>query len=349
MSEWASDFTGSFYNYLSRGCQICYQGASLVLFVTGVCKRNCFYCPLSENRRGRDVIFANEQEVKSMDDIIEEAKSIGALGTGITGGEPLLKLDFVVKCIRTLKAEFGEEHHIHLYTGTKPSLQVLKTLRKAGLDEIRFHPQVSNWSDSRWLEKTLIESKSLGLETGVEIPALQPAPSIIEAVKKAGAFINLNELEFSETNLFELKKRRFKAKRYNCGVVGSEEMAREHFMIDDLKVHYCSSRFKDAVQLRERLKRRAERVSRPFDMLTEDGTLIFGTIVPVCADLAPALEMLEALGVPPDMYIASRCTVEIAGWILEDITEELKEIGCDLALVERYPLKDGPVMERIPL
>ena len=34
-----------------------------------------------------------------------------------------------------------------------------------------------------------------------------------------------------------------------CGAIGSEEVAREHFLKDDIKVHFCPSRFKDAVQV----------------------------------------------------------------------------------------------------
>ena len=46
---------------------------------------------------------------------------MSALGTGITGGEPLMKLDLMLHYIRLLKETFGEEHHIHLYTGIAPS------------------------------------------------------------------------------------------------------------------------------------------------------------------------------------------------------------------------------------
>ena len=35
-----------------------------------------------------------------------------------TGGEPLLRLDYVLECIRALKHEFGPEHHIHLYSAS---------------------------------------------------------------------------------------------------------------------------------------------------------------------------------------------------------------------------------------
>ena len=357
--EWVSEFTGSFSSYLSPGCRICRQGASLVLFVTGVCDRDCFYCPLSEERRGRDVAYANERRAESDLDIIEEAHAIGALGTGITGGEPLLKMEFVLKSIRALKGEFGEDHHIHLYTGARPGPSSLRELAEAGLDEIRFHPPASEWSEPRWLGKGLRDAKSAGLLAGVEIPAIGPAPGIVEAVMKADAFLNLNELEFSETNQEALRRLGFRSKDYGCGAVGSE-LAADQFKVKGLKVHYCSSAFKDAVQLRERLKRRAERTARPFDLATEDGTLIYGVIEAAnraggagagagAAGLASAVERLKGLGVPEELYSISEGRIEIAGWILEDIVQELEPMGWELALEERYPIEGGPVVERIPL
>lgn len=348
--EWVSEFTGSFSSYLSPGCRICRQGASLVLFVTGVCDRGCFYCPLSEERRGRDAVYANERRVESDLEIIEEAHAIGALGTGITGGEPLLKMEFVLKSIRALKREFGQDHHIHLYTGSKPGPAALAGLAEAGLDEIRFHPPTSEWSKPERLYKTLVDAKALGLLAGVEIPALGPAPGIVDAVMRADAFLNLNELEFSETNERDLQLLGFRADDFGSGAVGSE-LAAEKFKIEGLRVHYCSSAFKDAVQLRERLKRRAERTARPFDLPTDDGTLIYGVILPRegVAGLGPVMDTLAALGVPEEMYAPSQGRIEIAGWILEDIVRDLEPMGWEVALEERYPLEGGLLVERIPL
>ena len=318
----------------------------MVLFVTGQCERSCIYCPISKERKGEDVAFADEQAVKNIDDILEEAKAIGALGTGITGGEPLLKLDFVLDCIKALKGEFGREHHIHLYTGILPSSEVLKKLRDAGLDEIRFHPSYSKWPDPMLLKKALRKAKSLGMEAGVEIPALAPAPEILEAIKTEDAFLNINELELSETNFEALKALGFESKDLGCGAVGSEEIARKHFLLEDAKVHYCPSRFKDAVQLRERLKRRAKRVARPFDCLTQEGTIIHGTIG---GNLTKALRILEELDIPEEMYFKHEDRIDIAAAILEEISKELKSIDCIISVIERFPLEDGLVVERIPL
>ncbi len=343
---WSEDSIGSFYNYLPKGCEICRIGAGLVLFVTGKCGRSCFYCPLSEERKGRDVVFADEQLVEDIEDIIKEAKAIGALGTGITGGEPLLKLDLVLEYIRALKRTFGPEHHIHLYTGLMPGRDVLIKLKEAGLDEIRFHPPYPEWQNPLGLKVALAEAKSLGLEAGVEIPAIAPAPEIIKAVRDADAFMNINELEFSDTNAEELKSLGFRPEELHSGAIGSERIAREHFMPDGVKMHYCPSRFKDAVQLRERFKRRCERVARPFDIPTVDGTLIHGTI---CGNIENALEVLLALEVPEEMYSLKGDEIDISAPILEDISKKLKSIGCIVSLIERYPLEDGLVVERIPL
>ena len=346
MVDWQSDSVGSIYNYLSPGCRICRQGAGLVLFVTGKCERCCFYCPISEERKGQDVVFADEQPVQKIADILAEARAIRALGTGITGGEPLLRLDYVLECITALKHEFGPEHHIHLYSGILPKKGVLEKLKQAGLDEIRFHPPVSEWSDPVGLKEALEEAKASGLEAGVEIPSLVSAPKIVEAVRDADAFLNLNELEFSETNFAGLIDEGFLPEDLGCGAVGSEGVAREHFLKEGIKVHYCPSRFKDAVQLRERLRRRAEGIARPFDYVSPEGTIIHGIIE---GDLETAQQILGDLEVPPEMYSCLDSEIDIAAPILEDISEELKRARCILSIIEKYPIENGLVVDRIPL
>ncbi|OPY50548.1 MAG: molybdenum cofactor biosynthesis protein A [Methanosaeta sp. PtaU1.Bin112] len=346
MERWQEDSVGSIYNYLSPGCRICSQGAGLVLFVTGRCERSCFYCPLSEERRGSDQVFADEMAVRKIDDILREASAIDALGTGITGGEPLLKLDYVLECIRALKQSRGPSHHIHLYTGLLPGRDVLQKLAQAGLDEIRFHPPLAQWSEPVGLREALQQAKSLGMVAGVEIPSIQPAPAIVEAVKAADAFLNANELEFSETNYAGLAAAGFIPEDLGCAASGSREVAREHFLKDDIRAHFCPSRFKDAVQLKERLLRRAKKTARLFDYVSEEGTIIHGVIE---GDLQAARLVLEVNAVPEEMYSCREGRIEIAACILEDITSELKGVSCVLSIIEKYPFEDGMVVDRIPL
>ena len=147
---------------IPRGCEICLRGAKLVLFVTGICDKSCFYCPLSERRRGVDVVFADEVEVERDLDVILEARSIDAEGTGITGGDPILRAAKVVRYVKLLKGFFGKDHHIHLYTnGRHVTKDVLLRLRDAGVDELRFHPERRDWGK-------IAMAKQMGFTAGAE-------------------------------------------------------------------------------------------------------------------------------------------------------------------------------------
>lgn len=343
LTKMENDSSGSFFNYLPEGCRLCYMGAKMVLFVTGVCRKSCFYCPVSNERRGKDLIFANERPVKRDEDIIEEAVSMDALGTGITGGEPLLRLERVVHYIKLLKNQFGEPHHIHLYTALAPGKDVLESLRKAGLDEVRFHPPLHLWADisDTPYRKSLLTARELGLSTGIEIPSIPSKLSgILSLLEEAGGFLNLNELEFSETNAEELKKRGFVAvDDVSSAALGSKEAA-ESLTIS--KFHFCSSRFKDAVQLRERFKRIAKKLSRDFDEITEDGTLVYGVIEGNCPGILKETAW-------DDMYSVRDGSIETAWWIAEELADELKKAGCSVWVIERYPMKGGMVVEKTPL
>lgn len=338
------DNSGSFFNNLPEGCRMCYKGAKMVLFVTGVCGKNCFYCPVSYERREKDMIFANERRVEKDDDIIEAALLMDALGTGITGGEPLLRPDRVVHYIKLLKRRFGDSHHIHLYTALAPDREVLQSLSDAGLDELRFHPPLHLWADigKTHYRDSIVAAHELGIRAGIEVPSIQADFSgILSLLEEVGGFLNLNELEFSETNADELKKRGcVPVDDVSSGVRGSKEVAE---LLNGSRLHFCSSLFKDAVQLRERLKRIAKRTARDFDEITGDGTLVYGIIE------GDGLDILKDAGVTEDMYSVMDGSIETAWWITEDLAEELKKAGCRVAVIERYPMKNGMLVEKTPL
>jgi pyruvate formate-lyase activating enzyme-like uncharacterized protein len=339
-----TDNSGSFYNFLPEGCRQCYKGAKMVLFVTGICGKNCFYCPVSNQRRERDITFSNERRVNRDEDLLEEAISMDALGTGITGGEPLLRLDRVIHYIKLLKNKFGKSHHIHLYTALAPNKGVLESLKKAGLDEIRFHPpqNLLRGVDKTYYRISLTEAHKLGLSVGIEIPSIAcDLRGVISLLKEVDGFLNLNELEFSETNYSQLKTRGYvTVDDTSSAALGSREVAEA---LDYDKLHFCSSRFKDAIQLRERFKRIAKISARYFDEITDDGTLVYGIIEGSCVDL------LKEAGVQDEMYAILDGTVEIAWWIAEDLANELNKIGCKVSVIERYPMKNGMIAESTPL
>lgn len=276
----------------------------MVLFITGVCDKNCFYCPLSEGRKGRDVVFADEVRVNTPLDVILECKAIDAEGTGITGGDPLMRPDRTLKYIRLLKREFGKEHHIHLYTNGKfASKDLLLKLKSAGLDEIRFHPKMEHWDRIR-------VAKEVGLCAGAELPSIpgeeEKLRTLIEYMEQVGAdFLNLNQLEFSPGNALRMKQRGFVLEEGGISSArGSKETAMrtiEWATTEGIKVpiHYCESRVKDAIQTKNRLIRRAENVARPHEEVLDDG--LIGKVIVRDLTAPPRIlrkKLSQHLGVP---------------------------------------------------
>lgn len=337
----------SFYTYLTEGCKLCQEGAKMVLFVTGLCDKSCFYCPLSEERK-KSKVYANEQPIEDDFEIIEEAKRMNALGTGITGGEPLLEKELVLHYIRLLKDSFGKKHHIHLYTASAPEKTTIEELAEAGLDEIRFHPPQNMWKnlEGSSYEKSMLEAKKTGIETGLEIPAIEGVEDIIRFAMKNDYFINLNELEFSDTNADELKARSYAlVDDISNAVAGSRDIAKKTIN-ESVKGHFCSSRYKDAVQLRKRMIRTAEISRRSLDMTTDDGTIVFGIIY--SENMDKILKVLQDNEVPDDLYEIKNKRIEIAAWVLEEIAPEIQSYG-SMEIVEKYPIKGGMIVESIPV
>lgn len=336
---------------LAEGCKHCMNGSKMVLFVTGRCRTGCYYCPVSLERKGNDVIYANELKVSDKKEIIEEAESMDATGTGITGGDPLVNVERTVRAIRLLKDHFGENHHIHLYTSTVDPEKV-KTLIDAGLDEIRFHPPVSSWRDMDSSELSAIAK--MDIDVGIEVPALPDHEEGLIALLSYASdigikFVNLNELEFSESNWDMMEEHGYELKDdISAAIAGSEEVAfRMMEKFPDLPIHFCSSCFKDGVQLRNRLIRRANHIAEEYDVVTDDGTLMKGYAYP--EDLDEAAEFLkEEYDVPDELMFIDRENnrLEVAPWVLEEIAEELP-FKCYIS--EQYPTADRLEVERMPL
>jgi len=324
----------------------------MVLLITGRCNMSCFYCPLSAAKKNKDVIYANELRTDDEREVLAEAEMIRATGTGITGGDPLAIPDRTVHYIRLLKQHFGGAHHIHLYTSTVDPDLFLE-LEKAGLDELRIHPMVKDWTDLGRLK--IAESiADLDIPVGFEVPMIpglvKETRSLIKyASDNVFDFVNLNELEFSETNAEKLKERGFEVKNdISSAVKGSEELAIVMALDKGFRVpvHFCSSSFKDRVQLRNRILRRARSVAEAQDLVTPEGMIVKGVIE--SNDRKAVSKLLEDLDVPSNMYRydKERRRVEVAPWILRDVASELPWCAYQ---VEEYPTADRLEVEREPL
>jgi len=320
---------------LNQGCTLCYQGAKLVLFLTGKCNRSCWYCPISDERRGKDTVWANDRIVTTDADLIEEAENMSALGTGVTGGEAFLEPEKLVHYCSLLKEHFGPDHHIHLYTGTAPSREELEMIAPV-VDEIRFHPPHEVWKhilDTPFMA-AIENAKELGMEATIEVPSLPGLEDLRVTLPFVSQF-NINELEWSETNAEAMRRRGYDLEdNYHNAVSGAACWA--NCLLDEEKVHFCTSSFKDSVQLRERLKHIAENTSRSFEEITEDGTVVYGHLVPT----APLPDDLE-----DDLFEDCGDHIECAWYLLAEFPDDFPG---EKQIIERYP-NGGMIVEVMPV
>ncbi|MBP2201890.1 pyruvate formate-lyase activating enzyme-like uncharacterized protein [Methanococcus voltae] len=377
----------------------------MVLFITGLCNRKCYYCPLSENRKNKDVIYANERKISGIDEAIDEAKICGSKGVGITGGNPILKIDRTCEYLKALKDHFGKDFHAHLYTTLEITEEHLQKLKEAGLDEIRLHPRMENLKNqdkkedkkevelNKLVEKLTLCKKYIK-KVGVEIPAIPNMDDeislIIQKINEIPVdFINLNELEYSETNYTNLLEKGFNEKNdYSSRMQGSQEtalnainLAKKHIIANNkegynlaIKMHYCPSTLKDSVQMKNRLINRAKNVAKEYELITDEGLLIKGIVKYdelIVAEKStedsnnlennPFVQFLKynelELGIDyeintckSEIYLNPILLEEIIEYIKENNIEAEKEFGEFRAYIsEYYPTVDKLEVQRTPL
>ncbi len=260
------------------------EGLKSVLFVTGLCSERCFYCPISPSRRGKDVVFINDVKVDDIEkDVFCEIAASGSKGVGITGGDPLIRLDRTIEIIKNLKDVFGDDFHIHLYTaGTLLKDEIMSKLVNAGLDEIRVHVI----SESSW--RAIKLAVNYPISVGIENPVIPGSVNelknlIIRAHSLEVDFVNLNELEFSEGNYVNLRLRGIKPRSGSVAAEGSEELAIKVIRwVEDtgieINLHYCPAVYKDRYQYARRLMRRALNTKFVFEEI-HDGLVRWANII----------------------------------------------------------------------
>jgi uncharacterized protein len=281
--------SNEFYSYntkeLPKGCQMCVKGEKIVLFITGNCPRKCYFCPVSDEKFGKDVTFANEKKVEDFSDVIQEAENMDAKGAGITGGDPLMTLDRTCDFIKKLKKKFGKEFHIHLYTSLNLATEKsLKQLYDAGLDEIRFH---FDFDDKTFWEKIDLPGK-FDWDVGVEVPLLpekeKETKEMIDLIHDKVTFLNLNELERADNTLSKLSDMGMEVKEtYSYAIKGSLGLGFKIMKYVEekkypLAVHLCTAKLKDGIQLTNRIKREGEHNHKAFDIVDDEGLLTRGAL-----------------------------------------------------------------------
>jgi len=347
------------YDGDTEGCIQCQMGSKLVLFVTGNCHWQCDYCPLSESRRDIDWMFANERRCETFDEVIEEARAMRATGAGITGGDPLMARERTLEGIARLKAEFGPTFHLHMYTSIPFRPEWASEFAEAGLDEIRFH--LLDLETERYRE-TIAACSEAGILTGVEIPCEPDREGdlleLLETLRDLEvSFLNLNELEITVGNHHNMELRGFNlSTEITAGAAGSAELAiamRDRVMAAErgdpdpkdgemreaygYHLKFCTAVYKDAGQMRRRFLRRGEATIAPHEVLTDDGTLLFGAIG-ASEDTKEAWmsELVSVTGLPQRFLLWDEVNerIEMPLVVAESIAED---VDAPVSMVEVLP------------
>lgn len=279
-----TNFNSYSCNGVAEGCKYCVRGRKLLLFISGKCSLGCWYCSLSKKRKNIDKIWANERQVRSVREMIQETRDSNATSAGITGGDPLLHLERTLKYARVLKKTFGKKFHIHIYLPTKfVTRNKLKKLATC-IDEVRFHPEFLLSEKYEDIEKIKLAREFFAkANIGVELPLLpEKKKQIFEfilKIKNYVGFVNLNELELSETN-FNCITGKYKLKENGYIARGSKEaglwilkqLGKEKIR---LKIHLCTAETKNWFQYKNRLL--CHKIL-PYGTRTHEGTVIYFVI-----------------------------------------------------------------------
>ena len=232
---------------LSPGCQLCVDLKWSCVYLGLECTRDCFWC----TKKHEDVApfdMPTMKKITSPQMYLRLIESCGYLGTGFSGGEPLLKLPDIITYIRAIRREFGKTYYLWLYTnGDLLTEGNCAVLLDAGLDELRFDIAAADYD----LKALKTACRIIGA-VSVEIPAIPDDKnrviSLLPELATAGVrYLNLHQLFATPYNEKKILARGYGLK--NGAVTGSEETALE--IIDNidanklnLSANYCSLKYK---------------------------------------------------------------------------------------------------------
>lgn len=187
-----------FTRRLPPGCKPCLSGKGTNLYVTGLCTRDCFFCFNQKPRKDETVVHGIP--IKDPEEAAEIVKRFGLRSVGLSGGEPLMFPKRVLHLLQVLKA-MSPAPLVDLYTnGDRADEAVLRRLKEAGLDGIRFDATARDYDLT-----PVALARKLFDEVAVEVPVVPDhmpllKTMILELERMEVPFLNIHELFLCSEN-----------------------------------------------------------------------------------------------------------------------------------------------------
>lgn len=177
---------------LPPGCRGCLAGKGTNALVTGLCTRDCFFC---FNHKPRvDELVVHGIRLAEPEEAPEVVQRYGLRSVGISGGEPTMRPDRLLRLVRALRT-LPFRVCIDLYTnGDRLSDGLLSRLKDAGLDAIRFN-LVAREFDTEPVERALRYFEGTTVEVPVVPERLAEMKDMVLRLDVLGVpFLNIHEL-----------------------------------------------------------------------------------------------------------------------------------------------------------
>lgn len=297
---------------LSPGCECCGQGTWSCLFINGLCTANCFYCPQDRDMREERGPIAEELPFDHPASFVDYLRRFGFRGVSFSGGEPLITFDRVITYLAAIRAAFGREMVIWLYTnGDLVDARKLAALRDEGLDEIRFDIAAREYR----LEPVALAREYIPIVT-VEIPAIPEDMAILErslaTLSIIGAdHVNLHQLVATEHNYARLRDRGYTflpplsfreppVLESELAALSAMAYAAERGLA--LPINYCSHAYKARYQNLAGRRRAAGCAAAPAARITDAGYLARWSVSTAPEALDALASELDRAGVPGHLW-----------------------------------------------
>jgi len=138
---------------ISEGCQSCKAGTWWCFYVGHKCNTDCFYCPqgstefknsLSDDPCKFQHLYIDD--IKYMLELCQyDGSKHGINGISYSGGEPFLYIQKIVDMASYISLKYPHIYQWMYTNGKLATVERMQRVRDAGIREIRFHLQATNF------------------------------------------------------------------------------------------------------------------------------------------------------------------------------------------------------------